>query len=454
MRKRLRGLCCQLLAGVLGSVPGWSVAAPEVVIDAPQYRFTPGRELQLDRDAKLAPEEFELSQTLRPLLAQGDYRAAYTAIEGYREPRSAALELLAAQLLGINGDYPRAIVAYQAALEQMPQLTRAHAGLGTLYLMTDNLKAARDSLAQAVVYGAADVQTFAQLGYLNQQLALPWSAITAYQQALMLEPDNGQWQRGLLNALMASGNFASAGALIDELLERTPEDVVLWQQRANLAMKERDNIRALASLETALRLGDKNAANRLAAAQLHLEEGNYTRAGALLQTSVERGALDAQELYPLVIWMVNRSAYAQARSLITAANTRAPQAGARERSLLAEMRGRLALAQTRKQDAAKALTDAVNADASNGRALLALARLRLDLGQLSRAAVLFERAEVLPDQAKQALLGRAQIEIERGNFGSALRLVRRTQERFPGSYELDAFVQSLSNLSAVQSSRR
>ncbi|MEM7098699.1 MAG: tetratricopeptide repeat protein [Pseudomonadota bacterium] len=445
---RLQALTFLILSSMAATV--WANSDRlEIEIAPAKYEFTTGGVLSLDRDAKLAPEEFELSQQLRPLLQQGNYAAAYDVTRSAATPRSAALDLLAAQLLGVLGRYTEAIPLYQAAIDKMPQLTRAHAGLGTLYLLTDNLEAARASLARAVAYGAADVQTFAQLAYLNQNLANPWSAINAYQQALMLEPDNAQWQFGLLTVLIAAGNHSSAGALLDELLSASPQNISLWQQRANLAMKQNDTLRAVSSLEAAIRLGDETSGNRLAAAQLHMDHGNLSRATELLQQNLRQSQMDPEDIFPVVQWLLSRGATNEADRLIGELIRNNRNWPPRQSSLVAEMQGLLALAQNKTRDGVRLLSQAVSADASNARALMRLARLRLEQDQLARAAILFERAETVPGHEKPALLGRAQVAIERGQYTQALDLVRQIQKRFPGSYELDSYIRSLANLSTA-----
>ncbi|MEM7363682.1 MAG: tetratricopeptide repeat protein [Pseudomonadota bacterium] len=424
-----------------------------VVVAPPHYDFVVGKPLTLDRDAKLAADEFELSQTLGPLLQAGNYDAAYVAITAYKKSPSAALDLLTAQLLSMSGDYTDAIARYQSAITKSPQLMRAHAGLGTLFLVTEQFEPARDSLARAIAYGANDVQTFAQLGYLNQKLSNPWSAINAYQQALMFEPENAQWQFGLLTALVASGHFKSAEALVSEMLVREPGNITLWQQRANLAMQQNDTLRAVASLETATRLGDNNASNRLAVALLHLRLGNMSRAADLLKQNVEGATISVQEAYPIVDWLLNKNATEEAGELIESLRNHADADSSVELSLTTEMQARYAIHRGQVARATDLMADAVNLDPANVRAVLSLGRLYLDDNQLARASIMFERVSVIEGHVKPGLLGRAQVAIARQEYAGALRLVLQIQKQFPGSYELDGYVQSLTSLSTADAGR-
>jgi tetratricopeptide (TPR) repeat protein len=441
---RLSVLCFLLL--VLVSDRVFSDDQVKIFIQEPRFTFRAGQPLILDREARLADYEIELSRKLRPLLDAGEYPKAYEELASFGGQPSAARQLLAAQLLTINGDYDAAIESYRAAIEQMPQLTRAHAGVGTLYLLTQRYDLARDSLGAAVSFGASDAQTFAQLGYLNHKLANAWSAITAYQQALMLEPDNTETLRGLLAVLSDSQQLASANALTDELLKQESSAVALWQQRANLAMKTKDTARALTSLETAIRLGDESPQNRLAAALLHMRRENFGRAAELLKRNVDESQLDAVSLHPLVVWLIAQNAIEHANSLVSAIKKGEGAGMKSQQSLIAEMQGRISLAEDDSPKALVYLSQAVDLNPANGDALMQLARLHLSRLEFARASLMFERAEVIEGYVKSAMLGRAQVAIESRDYAEALRLVREVQRQFPDSYELDGYVQSLKNL--------
>ena len=443
-------LCSMLLALLFDSA---SANDPvNIVVQEPQFTFSAGQPLILDREAKLGEHEIDLSLRLRPLLEASNYSKAYEEITAFGGKPSAARHLLAAQLLSINGDYDAAIRSYQAAIKQMPHLTRAHAGIGTLYLLMQRYEPARQSLSKAVSLGVNDAETFAQLGYLNHKLSNPWSAITAYQQALMLEPDNAQSQQGLLAVLIASGQVSSASALISEMLKKDPASVALWQQRANLALQTQNAERALSSLETSIRLGDDNPQNRLAAALLHMRQENFDRASQLLKRNIDDSEIDPASLYPLVIWMIRQNAIDHANSLINAIRGSVLTVPRRQQSLISEMQGRLATAKNDSTRAVAFLSKAIDLDPANGDALVELARLHLSRAEFAQASLMFERAEMIGGHVKSAMLGRAQVAIETRDYAEALRLVRKVQGQFPGSYELDGYIQSLTSLYSAQKS--
>src|SRR5690606_28380075 len=95
-----------------------------------------------------------------------------------------------------------------------------------------------------------------QLAYLNLTLYGPFSAISEYQQAMALEPDNIQWQQGLLAALTQAKMYEAAEALLQDLLAKRPTAADLWLNQAALALHQNEFQQALASLEMAILLGD------------------------------------------------------------------------------------------------------------------------------------------------------------------------------------------------------
>lgn len=419
----------------------------EVVVPEPQLVLGPEARPLLDREAKIDPEEFELTQRLRGPLTEGRYEEALMLLEDEAPTAtSAALDLLEAQLESVLGNYDRAVLSYESAILKLPQFTRAHAGLGTLYLVLGQPEKARAQLATALSLGATDVQTYAQLGYLNLKLANAWSAVSAYEQALVLEPDNRRWQRGLLTALIAAGNFASADALVGEMLGATPGQADLWQQRANLALKRGDTETAVASLEAAIRLGDENPVNRLTTAQLHLEHGSFARAADLLRENIAASAFDVVHVATLVRWLRQQNQLSYARILVDAVENKLSNLDRRERSAYHGMRGELALAQGNGDAAIRAWRRALELDATNGDVLLSLADAYSARRDYIQAHLLYQRAETLPAVKRRAMIGRAQVLIDQGDYQAALEVLRAASRAFPDSHDIEANIRSLARV--------
>src|SRR5690606_16737161 len=84
--------------------------------------------------------------------------------------------------------YEFAEFAFRSALGPVPDYVRVHESLGLLYLLVENFDAARDHLSRAAALGLNTANLYGALAYLNQQSNNFWGAISAYQQAMVMEP--------------------------------------------------------------------------------------------------------------------------------------------------------------------------------------------------------------------------------------------------------------------------
>ena len=97
--------------------------------------------------------------------------------------------------------YEAAETAFLIALTPLPDYIRVHESLGLLYMRMERYKEAQKHLAHAAELGLHTAQLFGALGYVNYQMRNYWGAANAFQEALMLDPDNDQYKRGKKNFL-------------------------------------------------------------------------------------------------------------------------------------------------------------------------------------------------------------------------------------------------------------
>lgn len=292
-----------------------------------------------DREARLAPEEYSLGQQLRPLLDSQNYRAAAQLLaDNQSSSDSAALQLVRGQIYLSLKNYPKAEIAFKAAIKAMPDFARAHRSLSMVSMLAKKYDQARIHLAKAIELGVADAQVFGQLAYLNLQSASPWSAISGYQQALYLEPKNIQWQQGLLYSLINAEDFSQAMALLEEMLESRPDDTTLWLQRSNIAIQKKQFETALTSIEMALRLGERNADTQMVAAQLHMQHGSVARAVELMSASIKRSMGQFEAVAQAIGVLQYQGQWRSADTLLKAANSQWRQLSTSDKSLLRVVR--------------------------------------------------------------------------------------------------------------------
>ncbi|WP_397472071.1 tetratricopeptide repeat protein, partial [Rheinheimera sp.] len=205
----------------------------QVTLDDPVWQVMLNNNAIAQRTAAILPNEQSFARQLQPLLQQKNYQAI---AELFRQrplaDDSTALQVLRGQVLLSLNRYDEAAKALQAALGKQPDLALAHQALSLVRMQQQQYALARPHLVAAINLGVADAQVYGQLAYINLKTAQPASAVAGYQQALLLEPDNSQWQQGLLYALIQSQAWSQAQAMLEQLLQQQPDNKALWLQRS------------------------------------------------------------------------------------------------------------------------------------------------------------------------------------------------------------------------------
>lgn len=447
---RVRPSLAGLLTSVMlcaGAAVTYADSPIAIEVDKPVYvlpQFT-GKFRQ--REVSVAPDEYEMADRLRTLLDSGDTQAVLDELAGFYDIElSVAMITLKAQVYFSLEEYDEAEKAYKAALARQPHLVRAHADLAQLYMLTDRPLQAREYFANAVSFGANEAHIHGQLGYLNLTHFGPYSAIAAYEQAMALEPDNGQWQQGLLASLSQAKMYQSAKALIEDLLARQPDEADLWLNKAAIAMEQDEIVEALASMEMALLLGNDDRNNLKSTVQLHLQAGSYNRAVELIQRDIDVHSLDMNILNEYLSWLYQVDMVDEVLQILRPQRSRLNALTDQERSLFHFHHAR-ALAATDQGDAAtSAYDEALAADPANGRALLAYAAYLQEQQRYSQAELLYMRAEGIDDFTKNALLGKAQLYIDMLDYRTALEALRQAYARYPDQVGLKDNIEVLESI--------
>jgi tetratricopeptide (TPR) repeat protein len=392
--------------------------------------------LDLFRQNYVVPDDMEQGKVHTPVTNSGDISAALFYMLGHAY---ASLDQpLAAE------------TAFKSALAYLPDYTRVHESLGLLYLRADRYDEAREHLSRAAELGLNTASLYGSLGYLDQVTNNPWGAVNAYQQAMMLDGDNEQWQHGLLHALDASHNFGSALALVEQLLKMRPDDADLWVYRAYLGQRAGDQQDALASLETAIRLGQDTAANLQVCATLHMQIGSVSRATELLRRGFLAG-MDYMFVDQALAWLTRENEWADAEQLVDGVQQRLDDLRDDQRSSLLTHEAEIAVHDARSDDARSALEEALDLDANNVAALMQLAALRASNGDYDQAELLYQRASTFEPQRENATLSLAQLAIDQNQYDRALDLLRDIVQRNPLRIDLRRNIETLENLVQLRS---
>lgn len=419
----------------------------ELMLATPKFVLPQFTGPYTDREASIAPEEYERAERLRTMLEAGQRQQVIQELEQFYDIElSPAMLALKGQIYASLEMYDKAEQTYLAVLQRQPQLVRVHSDLAQLYLVQEKFKEARQHFSRAVALGSSDALVHGQLAYLNLVQYGPFSAISSYQTAMAIEPENQQWQRGLLAALTQANMLESAQALLKELLAKHPDDKDLWLNSAALALHREDHLEALVGIEMAILLGDDGTHNLTTAAKLHFHQGNIDRALALMIHGIKRGSVKFSAVDEAVGWLIEKGAFAEAKELLDLARPGVQDLISTERS-----RYYMHLAQLTQHQGANAETEltyrkSLEADPTNGNTLILYAGFLGSLNRFIDAELMYIRAEAIHAVEKEAMLGRAQLYIDTRDYQAALKQLSDVLRRYPSMRDLVENIEILENV--------
>jgi tetratricopeptide (TPR) repeat protein len=347
--------------------------------------------------------------------------------------------------------YQAAETAFLSALGPLPDFIRVHESLGLLYMRMERYKEAQRHLSHAAGLGLHTAQLFGTLGYLNYQIENFWGAASAFQEALMLDPDNEQCKRGLLQSLSMTYQHQSALNLVESMLLEHPDDAGLWLYRGNAALQAGERDVALSSLETAIRLGDDTGSNLQVCAILHMEVGSIKRAVELLKTGFAREKLDFIFIDQAMTWLKQEEEWALLERLVDSVRKDWGSLDQLQRSKVLMREADISIHQGNESAAREALEEAITLDPSNAYALMSLAGIHHNNRNYNRAELLYQRASAYDLYRENALISLAQLALDQENFARALKILRDMLKEFPHRTDLNRNIESLENLVLLQS---
>ena len=427
-----------------------SAQAIEVELEPPTFTFNLTNALPQTGSTKLAPNEYELSVAIKPLLDAKQYSKVIELLKNNSNvEKSTGLLLIAGQVYLAAKQPDNAEKALLAVLEKAPNLLRVHRTLAALYLQKKQLKKAQHHLTKAIENGVQDPQFFGQLAYINLEQGSAWSAIAGYQQALLLDPNNNQWKHGLLYALQRAGNNQAALNMVDELINETPDDKRLWLQRAQINLASNEKPKALTSMEMALRHGETASSNLLSTAQLHLSAGSMARAADLLIKITAHNPQAFTQINSAINWLISEGEVKQANRILANIKgiTKLPKP---QQSLYYAALGS-AQEHNNIERAVKHFNKSLALNPNQASVLIKLAQHYQSKQQFSRAQLYYQRAQVFPNFIKPALAGLAQIALEQEYYDKALAYLEKLKPLSNNKVNIDKNIAVLKRLKAQES---
>jgi tetratricopeptide (TPR) repeat protein len=397
-------------------------------------------------EVKLQTGERNLSRKLRVLLTDKKHAEALNLLKDVNNAiASAALLQLKGQVALQLNEFDLAKTAFEFAVNKENTLLSSYRGLAIINLKEKNNKKALTNLQKVVALGGQDAEVFAQLGYLHLQLKSPWSAVAGYRQALLLRPDNKAWQQGLLYSLIASQSYNEATALLSELLNKQPDNSELWLQHAQLSLRQMNEKEALASMEIALRLGNKQARNYLLTAQLHLKEGSANRAVSLFKQTLNLDKGYVEQITEATAYLIQNEQFELLKPLLKMLVTTSTSYSNTVQSDILVLQAQM-VNEKQPEKMLQLLSQAVNKNPNNGFALIELAQAYYNKKQLIKAKMYFIRAGTHPRFFEQSLIAQSQIAIDQYDYQTAVTHLRNALKRNPNRHQLKHNIKQLENL--------
>jgi len=434
------------------SASAWALEQVSISIPKITWEFEVKYGLLSQEPAQLSSEEQTMAVELKPLLTSADYPAAWRLLQSVDTSKSsAALAQVKAQIAIQLSKYQVAKTAYLDALKKRPDLLPSHRGLAVSFLKLDQTDNAIHHLSKALQLGDQDASLFAQMAFLHMQSEQPAAAISGFRQALFYEPQNPAYLEGLIWALSSANNLNEANALIQQQIEKQPEDIKLWLRLGQLQLQQGIEDKALSSLDMALRLGEKSTANQMLTAQLHLSYGSSRRATELFKAVLKSGEkqyLDA--ILDATYVMVNDEYNDHSKTMLANVKKYGKHLTKPQRSKLLTQEALIIANKKNTKKAINLLEKAVEKDGTNGHALIALGKLLLENNALDRAQLYFTRASTLASFSEQAMLFNAQIAANKGNYEQAIQLLHDVVAKNPSRQELYANIKQLNRLKTAR----
>lgn len=189
-----------------------------------------------------------------------------------------------------EGFTAQALAAFTAAVEENPQLTEAHLGIGTIFRERGLYDQADRAYRKAVVSDPNNFDARYLLGLTNQLKGNLPRAIASYKRALIINKDSYEANRDMGSALLQSGQPGEAIAFAKRAVEMNPESQAGWANLAAAYSLSGDYEHAVGAYRQTLELGEAATPVMLGLADAHLKLGNYLRAENVLRAIDREGA--------------------------------------------------------------------------------------------------------------------------------------------------------------------
>lgn len=380
-----------------------------------------------------AEEQQFYKEKVVPLLRE-DSNKALAELQPRIKPESSALfDYTVGNIYFQGEDFTNAVKYFEQAVAKFPDFRRAWKNLGFALVRDGKYNEAIHPLSEAIVLGGGDGKAFGLLGFAYMNAGRYLSAEAAYKQAMLFEPDNLDFKLGLVKSCIGQASYDAALAMLDELLQRYPDNSNLWSIQANVYLQKDRPAQAAVNFEMLRRMGQATPENLATLGDIYMMQESKDLALAAYLESVEKDewkhparALRAAEI------LSSRGAWDEAGVLFK--KVRSVAGGsleAQDELKLLKLEARVAMATGSGEEGIKVLEQIIQRNPLDGEALLLAGDYYARNGQPEKAEFRYDTAAKLPGFEAEAMVKQAQLLVKSSKYAQAAEVLKKAQKVKP-----------------------
>ena len=349
------------------------------------------------------------------------------------EESSAALDFALGTMYYQSNRLTRSAEAYTNAISKFPSFLRAYKNLGLVQLSLGNLRSATENLSKAISLGENDGSTYIALGYCHLSLGRLVSAENAYRMGLLLFPESKDGVNGLINCLDQSGRHQEALNLINELLEKEPENFRYMFARASALGALGKEVEAAVTLNLLRRMGQLSSSEWVILGDLYHNLNLYELSlDAYQEALAKTDKLSLSRYVRIAQTLIQRASYEEGFSFLERIEEEFGKGrSADEQKNINLLKAEVLQATGKNEDAVNLLQEIVREHPLEGRALIQLGILSWSSKNSALAIIQFERAAKIKEFENQALIQHARLLVSERRYQEASDLLERALEIKP-----------------------
>jgi len=380
-----------------------------------------------------AEEQIFYREQIVPLLREEVTKAIPELLTRIKPDSSAVFDFTLGNVYFQTDDLTNAVRYFEGATAKFPSYRRAWKSLGFALVRQGSYGEAIVPLSRAISLGEANGPTFGLLAfsYLNQNQFV--SAVAAYQQAALFEPENLDFKLGLVKAEIGQANFDAALALLDEMLQRYPDKDVLWSIQANVYLQKNQPEKAVVNFEVLRRLGKATAENLATLGNIYLMQDSRDLAlSAYLESLEQDGGQKPDRAIRAAELLVGRGGYAEAQQMFQQIRSMAAgHLSSEDEMKLMKLEAKVAMNTGAGDTAIGVLEKITERNPLDGEALILAGDYYARNGQLEKAEFRYDAAAKISGYEADAYVKQAQLLIKSSRYSQAVESLKKAQKIKP-----------------------